>query len=302
MKNSIFIGLLLLAVMLAPNNAEAQIKRFLKEKAVEALRGSKQEETVSESEDYENENQPAHSKPAGPSFLERKMMKAMGFNNVAHEQSYSFSSTMVMDIEYTDSLSSIDKMQYITYFEPESKNYAMIFDVVDPETGATKKSTMLFDMKNRAMLILGEENGERSGMAISIPRDSTETDDLETNQTLDEPVEDYINPMYKATGRSKNIAGYNCNEYAYQTDEGKIVVWATNERRMDISDAYGQLNGMQGLATIGLGFGNAMVMEMESEDLSSGAKTIMHIRQVESNISKTIDLSGYQIIGMGSDQ
>lgn len=72
MKNSIFIGLLLLAVMLAPNNAEAQIKRFLKEKAVEALRGSKQEETVSESEDYENENQPAHSKPAGPAFWSEK--------------------------------------------------------------------------------------------------------------------------------------------------------------------------------------------------------------------------------------
>lgn len=302
MKNPIFIGLLLLAVMLAPNNAEAQIKRFLKGKAVEALRGSKQEETVSDSENYEQNQPPARSKPAGPSFLERKMMKAMGLNNVAHEQSYNFSSTMVMDIEYTDSLSSMDRMQYITYFEPESKNYAMIFDVADPETGATKKSIMLFDMKNGAMLILGEENGERSGMAIAIPRDSTEIENLETDQTLDEPIENYVNPMYKATGKSKNIAGYNCNEYAYQTDEGKIVVWATDERRLDLSEAYGQLNGMQGLATIGLGFGNAMVMEMESEDFSSGAKTIMHIRKVESNINKTIDVSGYQIIGVGSDQ
>ena len=298
MNKTIIIGFILLVTMLAPHTADAQLNRFLKQKAIEALKGSKQEETEEKSQSQES----VPSKPAGPSFLERKMMNAMGLNNVAHEQSYNFTSTMVMDIESIDSLKKSDKMEYVTFFDVKSKNYAMIFDNVDPESGKSKKSVMLFDFKNYAMLILSEENGERTGMAIAIPRDSTEIEVSEETQTLDEPVEAYVNPMYKATGKSKKIAGYKCDEYVYQEGDGKIAVWATNERRMDLSNAYGQLNGMQGLATMGLGFGNAMVMQMESETFSSGAKTIMNIREIQSDINKTIDVSGYQIIGMGGAQ
>jgi predicted metallopeptidase len=66
-----------------------------------------------------------------------------------------------------------------------------------------------------------------------------------------------------------------------------------------MSKAYGQMYGLQGLAAAGLGFGNGMIMEMISEDNFSGAKIIMNVREIVSNNSKSLDVSGYQIVGMG---
>jgi hypothetical protein len=299
MKRVIVCTILFMAFFMAPNVADAQLKRLLKEKAIEALKGNKQEESTTQTEEQE-QSQPQKPKQTGPNFLERRMMQAMGLNNVKYEPRYSFSSSLVMDIENIDSLQNSDKMLYTTYFDPDSKSYAMVFDEVNKESGQKQQATIIFDMINQSMLILSVENGERSGVAISfagdsIPENEAALDQLEEEEPIDEV---YINPIYQPTGKTKTIAGLPCEEYKYENTEGRVTLWASKKSPIDMSKAYGQMYGMQGLAAAGLGFGNGMIMEMVSEDFYSGAKTIMNVREMLSNTNKSLDVSGYQIVGM----
>lgn len=298
MRRAISISLLALAILLSPAVANAQLKRMLKEKALEAVKGLKTEEEQTTTEEVKEQPQPEKPKPTGPNFMERRMMQAMGLNNVKFDPSYNFTSSMVMDIETIDSLKNRDKMQYTTYFNNNNKSYAMIFDGVDKNSGKKQKGTMIFDMVNNAMLILSEENGERTGVAIAIPPDSTATAQTGTTEVATTPNE-FVHPYYKPTGRTKTIAGHSCKEYAYQDTHGKVSLWTTPESKLNLSQAYGQVYGLQALATAGLGYGMGMVMEMETEDFVSGAKTIMRVNEMQDNSPKRLDVSSYQIVGMG---
>lgn len=299
MKRFIVCSIVLMAMFASPNVAEAQLKRLLKEKALEALKGKQTEETTTE-----KERQPEKQQQTSPNFLERRMMQAMGLNNVKYEPRYSFTSSMVMDIENIDSSSNSETMQYTTYFDAQSKSYAMVFDDVNKETGQAQKGTMIFDMVNQAMLILSNENGQLSGVAISIGNDSIPNLQEGMEDVDAEDVEEafFVNPMYRPTGKSKTIAGINCHEYIYENTEGRVTMWVSKKSPIDLSRAYGQMYGLQGLATASMGFGTGMVMEMISEDFMSGEKVTMHVSEINNNTNKMLDISGYQIVGMAAGQ
>ena len=62
------------------------------------------------------------------------MMSAMGLNNVVYEKQYNFTSSMKMEIETVDSLNNKDNIDYSTYFSPNDRSFAIVFDGVDKET------------------------------------------------------------------------------------------------------------------------------------------------------------------------
>ncbi len=289
-------------IVFVPSIAEAQLKGLLRNKAIEAIRGKEEEK---EQEQQSQQSEPARPKKKGPNFMERKMMQAMGLNNVAYDQNYSFTSSMVMDIVTIDSVSNKDNMRYTTLFSPEDKNFALIFEKANPETGKPEKGTMIFDMKNYAMLILSEENGERSGMAMAMPRDSADVQnepmDIAAEEVNEEYSEDLVHPMYVPTGKSKSIAGYKCDEYVYKNEEGTINLWITKDSKVNLSKAYGQMQGFQALASGGWAYGMGTVMEMMFND-NSGASTQMLVKDVLSDSPRSLDLSNYQIIGVGGGE
>ena len=90
----------------------------MRNKAIEAIKGKEQQEEQVEEQQQESTQQaePKQPRKKGPNFLEKKMMQAMGLNNVAYEQSYNFTSSMVMDIVSVDSLSNKENMQYTTLY------------------------------------------------------------------------------------------------------------------------------------------------------------------------------------------
>jgi len=51
-----------------------------------------------------------------------------------------------------------------------------------------------------------------------------------------------------------------------------------------------------------LAYGMGMVMEMVFSDANSNARTHMLVKEILTNKSKTLDISGYQIIGVGGEK
>jgi hypothetical protein len=186
-------------------------------------------------------------------------------------------------------------------YNPNDKNFALQFESVDRESGNKKKTLMIFDMKNNAMLILGEENGERSGMAMQIEPDSSESSNEEVKDTEVYQGE-FVHPFYSPTGRTKSIAGFSCKEYAYKNEAGSVTLWVTNDNKLNLSKAYGHMQGFQALSTGGWAYGMGTVMEMMWTDDQSTAQTKMLVKDIQPNSPKRLDLTGYSIIGIGGEK
>lgn len=313
MKSKIIAFMLVAGLFIGVNQASAQIGSFLKDKAKNALnkglkRGNETEQnqkdtvqTQQPKEQQQTQSQ-SNSNPAN-SFMQRKMMGMMGLNNVKYEMNYDFTSSMSMEMQATDSLGKkSDKVLYTTYFDKNSKSFAMEFEGVDKQSGKKQNSLMIFDYKNWAMLILGDKgNNEKSGIAMQMAKDSSieaqqnkPVSETQTHQDLSS-----ANMYYKATGRTKTIAGYSCKEYVYENTEGKGEIWATNDVVFDYSTAYGHMGGMQTLASGGMGYGLGMMMEMHFKDLHSKAQSDLVVTDIKPSNPKSLNLAGYQIIGMG---
>ena len=165
---------------------------------------------------------------------------------------------------------------------------------------------MIFDYKNMAMLILSDKNGEKSGVAMEIPKDSIQENAADEEAAAEtakqEDLADY-NMYYKPTGRSKKIAGFGCKEYAYENPEGRVELWATNDFKYDYSSAYGQMGGFQALATAGFGgYLLGTVLEMHFKDSDSNARSDLFVKEINPNSSKQFNIADYQIIGLGGDK
>lgn len=306
------IGLMLVAgILISGNPASAQFKDLLNKGANSVLdKKLKKDEEERKKKDAEkkkaegqtqtgNQTQQSNSNPAG-NFMQKKMMGMMGMKDVKHENVYAFTSSMSMEMQSTDSLGKkSEKVLYTTSFDKNSRNFAMEFEGKDKESGQKQNSLMIFDYKNWAMLILGDKNGSKSGMAMEMAKDSVQKQP--TQETKKQDLSNY-NTYYKATGRTKTIAGYSCKEYLYENPEAKSEIWATNDVAFDYSSAYGHMGGMQTLATGGTTYGLGMVMEMHTYDKHSKAQSDLTVVDIKPSNPKSIDLTGYQIIGMGTPQ
>jgi len=307
MKARIIVLMLVAGLLMGGNQANAQIGSFLKDKAKDALNKSTKKDTKKETKE-ETEQTQKQQTPTNPmgNMMQKKMMGMMGLNNVKYETKYDFTSSMKMEMQSTDSLGEkSDKILYTTSFDKSSKNFAMEFEGVDKETKEKQKSLMIFDYKNWAMLILGGKSGEKSGIAMQMTKDSA-IEAQQNNPTQEKQLTQQdlssANTYYKATGRTKTIAGYSCKEYVYENTEGKGEIWATNDVAFDYSSAYGHMGGMQTMATGGTAYGMGMVMEMHFSDKDSQAKSDLWVIEVKPTNPQSIDLTGYQIIGMGNKQ
>ncbi|MGE0076776.1 MAG: DUF4412 domain-containing protein [Bacteroidales bacterium] len=298
---------ILIAVMvIGLSNSNAQLGSFLKDKALKAAEKGVKKNEEKKAEEQKEEQKPQKQTSPTNNFMQKKMMGMMGMNNVKYDMAYSYSSSMKMDIEAVDSAATeVSKVAYTSYFDKDSKNFAMEFESTDHETGEKVKSLMIFDYKNMAMLILSDKDGEKSGIAMEIPRDSTQasTDEDQTPETASQEDLSAYNTFYKPTGRTKKIAGFNCKEFAYENPEGRVELWATNDFKYDYSTAYGQMNGFQALASAGFGgYLLGTVMEMHFKDSNSNAHTDLVVKEINPSASKSFNLAGYQIIGFGGQK
>lgn len=306
------IGLMLVAgILIAGNPASAQFKDLLNKGVNKALDSKlKKEEDEKKKKDAEKkkaqgqtqtgtQTQQSNSNPAG-NFMQKKMMGMMGMKDVKHENSYAFTSSMSMEMQSTDSLGKkSEKVLYTTSFDKNSRNFAMEFEGKDKESGKKQNSLMIFDYKNWAMLILGDKNGDKSGIAMEMAKDSVQKQP--TQEATKQDISNY-NTYYKATGRTKTVAGYSCREYIYENPEGKSEIWATKDVAFDYSSAYGHMGGMQTLGTGGTTYGLGMIMEMHTYDKHSKAQSDLTVVDIKPSNPKSINLTGYQIIGMGAPQ
>ena len=223
-------------------------------------------------------------------FTDAAVMGALGLTgNVDYEEEYHFNAYIQMEITtYKKNGKLDDQVVYDNYLHKEDADYAMVFkDKGD-------KSTIIFDTKNSAMLILAESDGEKTGFATTI--DPEAMADLAADYEEEEEVDmDSYKPM--KTGKTKQILGYSCNEYLVEDEESEVHMWVSEKLGKEMRKEW-----MSNQQTFGSMFThayalNGMVLEYEVMD-KDGGKSVMQVQKIDMNHPHSVNTNGYTIMSM----
>lgn len=188
---------------------------------------------------------------------------------------------------------------FITYLSPGDANFA--YEAISGDVGQKGKGIFILDFKNKASIMLSEEEGKKTGVVFGLssllngelPKEETQPAD---GSATTSPL---LNPHLTKTGRSKKILGYHCEEYHYdnpeENSEGNF--WITNELEVKTGDFMGTLFKT---ASFSSGIGWGYLMESEAIDKKTKERSLMQVTDINTKINKNFNLKQYQITNMGS--
>jgi len=276
-------------------------EKFLGSKKGEETEGEEAVETeTTEETEVEESSDNANLKDYRTSdkAAERSMMKMLGLTgNVKTKEKYEFDGYMKMIITSYDKKGKLeDKTDYYTYLSNSSPDYAMVF--INPDT--KEKTTMIFDTENRAMVTLGESDGEKTGFAIGISEEDVQSMKESAEEDAAAESDETLPESYTKTGRSKKICGYNCDEYRYEDESGTVDLWITQELKGKMSKEYMKNSAFTGYFSYAY-YTNGAVLEYVFSDKESDEKMIMTVDEIDLNKKHSVSTIGYNIISMGDN-
>jgi hypothetical protein len=311
------------------SNTSAQIPgRYLEKKMKQAVNraGQKADEEVTEEMNkkvdegvekvfddiFDEDEEPATDKPSssgeenekssssgspGSDAAAKAMMKSLGITTAPTnvEETYQYAGNIFMTVQsWNDDGSTDGEVNYTTYMTNDNSGFAMEFE----KDG--QNSLMIFDYGNGSMIILSENENEKTG--IVTPYASYLTDSLEEVESDpdSEEIDDFsvYNQNLKKTGKSKKIAGYSCDEYTYEDEESDITLWMTDELPAEL---WANMYSANVITASAAGNYGGFVMEMDQKDKTSEDRVFLQVQEVNRNESKSFSTKGYQLISFGGN-
>ena len=229
----------------------------------------------------------------------QRILKGMGISGdpVPVEDSYSYSNLIEMHIEsFSKNGEKEDEGEFITHYNPQLKN--MAYEVVSGNIGEPGKGLFIIDLKNEAIIILGEENGNKTGLVYGMGSFMNSAEEPSDEIIIDESPEAYIaDPNITKTGRTKTIAGYKCEEYKYDDEETESNIWITEDIKINTKDFFSTLFST-GLYSRGIPWG--YIMEVTTTDKQTKERSFMQVTRVDENSNTRFSLADYEIHNLGS--
>ena len=220
-------------------------------------------------------------------------LDALGLSdNVDYKSDYEFDAFIQMEVsEYKKNEKLDEQVIYDTHISKDNIDYAMVFRDDD------NKSTIIFDQENSAMLILSDNDGEKTGFAMGM--DPEEFADAMEDLQEENEEESSLDP-YSAhkTGKKKDILGYSCEEYFVEDTATEVRMWVSEELGKKVRK--NMLNNQQtfGAAFYHAAYTNGMVMEYDVLEKADGERTIMKVIDLDLNRSHSIPTKGYAVMSM----
>jgi len=192
-----------------------------------------------------------------------------------------------MDVTSTNSRGKED--QAIIHLTLDTRATGM---VMESEDGNAR---VLFDNQDGFMTVISENKGELQGFRMRQPQ-------MDYTKAIPEEGEYTIT----ATGNSRVIDGYNCQEYLIESEDGTTHSWVTTELDVDMAAMARAMTAQarQTKKSGGQQFYNIEGFPIESTTVSKNGKetTVSHFYNVKigADIDKSVfDTSGVTITSLG---
>ena len=208
------------------------------------------------------------------------------------ESEYEFTGYSVMEVTSTNKKGKAEDPVQIQYLLSSNTDF-MGMTFANPEEPSAV-TTSIMDSKNQAIVILLDDKGQKSSMAMKMDFDKMQ------EMVDDEAVEQLETPDYKIskTGNTKSILGYTCEEYLVTTEDGTGNYWVTEQPIEGFSMFSPQSNPMVSGKTMdryASMFSNApkgSFMEMIFTD-KEGTVTDMKVVELETNSPRKFQMADY---------
>ncbi|MEA3460860.1 MAG: DUF4412 domain-containing protein [Bacteroidota bacterium] len=229
------------------------------------------------------------SESSSVNFSNDIMMDALGLTgNVEHEEVYHFDAYIQMELTtYKKNGNLDDQVVYDNYVHKADADYAMEFKDKDA------KSTIIFDTKNSAMLILTESDGEKTGFATSIDPEAM----AEMVEDYEEEEADLDSYRPYKTGKTKVILGYSCDEYMVEEDGTEVHMWVSEKLGKEVRKEWMGNQQTFGAMFVHAHAMNGMVLEYDVVD-EDGRKSVMQVTRIDLNHTHKVNTNGYTIMSM----
>lgn len=280
-----FTFLLMLAMVLSFVDLQGQsIRSMIRKKIVEdQLEAQAERDSVRAVEAGEEPD------PSPNTTMTHVYLDAMGLSgNVDYETSYDFDAYFQMEIsEFNKNEKLKEKTIYDSYVDQDAVDYAMVF------TDRDSKSTIIFDSKNSSMLILSDDDGEKTGFAMGLDPESFA-------EEMEENAEEFDTDAYQPykTGKTKNILGYSCDEYLVEDEDSEARMWVSEELGNKVRKEMLRNEQTFGAAFYHAAYLNGMVMEYDLLEKDTGERTLMQVTKVDLNHSHSISTRSYAVMSM----
>lgn len=260
--------------------------------AIEGLFGKKKKTKESSDEGGGEINQAGGDDSSeAASRMMQAFMGAGGSSPANVEKNYAFKHSIEMTITNYNSKNKEDFSQNMTMLINEDSPYTGMVGSMEGQS-----SLIIFDTKKNQMITLVESGGQKFGMTMKFDPDAVE----------DEELADAGTGSFTATGKSKKIAGFNCQEYkveSSQSDEDMdMYVWMTKETDINWMESFGNMaksNKEVRQSPLPATYPGGVMMEMIAISLKNGDKTVTTVQKVNQNDNRSISTEGYSFMNIG---
>jgi hypothetical protein len=283
----LFIYTSMLAMLLAFQDTDAQSLRRMVQKKI--LNDNLEAQAKRDSTSAVEEGREPDKSPN--TTMNHVYMDALGLSgNVDYKSTYDFDAFIQMEVSEYKKNEKLDELTvYDTHLSKEKIDYAMVF------RDDNNKSTIIFDQENSAMLILSDNDGEKTGFAMGMDPEAFA-------EQVEEYEEESLVDPYSAhkTGKKKDILGYNCEEYLVEDTAAEVRMWISEDLGKKVRK--NMLNNQQTFGAIfyHAAYTNGMALEYDVLDKDDGKRTVMKVIDIDLNRSHTIPTKSYAVMSMKS--
>ncbi|MCK3684950.1 DUF4412 domain-containing protein [Maribellus sp. YY47] len=281
------------------DKAQKKIENRLEEKMDQKMDESLDKVEESISSDDEEDNRGDSSTEKRQQAYMQNLLKGAGLSGtpVPYNTSYAFPYLIQMHIEsYEKGKDKSSSSEFLTLLDPTTKNVS--YEAISGDISEKTSGQFIIDSENGAMIVLNSE--EKTGIVYGISSFFESIgENYPENEEETETTDNYlVNPNVKKTGKTKTIAGYECEQYTFNDEETDAEIWITNDLKVSTQDFFSTLFKTS-LYSNGLMAGR-YIMESKSTDKETGDTSFMTVTQVDTNSGKKISFSDYQITNLGS--
>ncbi|MEN8230192.1 MAG: DUF4412 domain-containing protein [Bacteroidota bacterium] len=282
-RTLIFLSMLVMVLSLQDTQAQS-LRSMIKKKILEDnLEAQAKRDSARAVEEGEEPDQSPNT------TMNHVYMDALGLSgNVDYETSYDFDAYIQMEVsEYKKNEKLNDHMVYDSYITKDAVDYAMVFK------DDNSKSTIIFDSKNNAMLMLTDSDGEHTGIAMGMDPETLaeEAEEYEEESNLD---------SYKPykTGKTKTILGYSCDEYLVDDETSEVHMWVSEKLGKQVRREMLSNQQTFGAIFYHAAYMDGMVLEYDFLDKENGERSVMLVTDLDLNHSHSISTRSYAMITM----
>ena len=310
MKNVIYF--FFIAITIAPVFGNAQILNKLKNKVQQAIE-RKIEQKVEEKVEREVDKAAgkavdnawdavfgADAATYNGSSIDTAKLKQLSsvFNqaNVPTESQYSFDIKTTLEMKFIPKSGKLEPPTMLEMYFKQGTKYTGSTYKADATKNQGEMMFMIADYQNKALIVLMGDNEKKYRTVMSMdPALFNLSNQVETQQ---ENI-DWNNVTewrgYKKLGK-RTIMGYSCDGYTITNEIGKSEVWITRDELFGMENFFNSANmGVQSKFPKDIPYG--MLVEMHSEDLKTGDKSIFSLKEVKKGINQVYKIIDYPKIG-----